>query len=170
MQQGQKNYLGIEIREPLVNAAMEEIEHKKLPNVMVLHGNINAHVQAIINSLPSSMPISGISIFHPDPWFKARHSKRRVVTDDFVHQLVQMIQPGTPLYIQTDVLELFQVMKETLLNSATTHVNADTVHRHCFRPAPHLEFPIEFQKSPTDREIFVRAERGHIYQSIFEKE
>ena len=142
---------------------MKDIQSQNLPNITVLYGNINVHIETIIQSLPTSMPISGISIFHPDPWFKARHAKRRVVTDAFVEKLGQLVPSGTPLYLQTDVLELFHVMIETVENTSAT------VDQRGFRRAPDRAFPIEFQESPTDREITVRAEQGHIYQCVFEK-
>ena len=42
-------------------------------------------------------------VHFPDPWWKKRHAKRRVVSDLFVDTLGRLIRPGGELLVQTDV-------------------------------------------------------------------
>ena len=42
-------------------------------------------------------------VHFPDPWWKKRHGKRRVVSDEFLVTLARLIRVGGELYVQTDV-------------------------------------------------------------------
>jgi tRNA (guanine-N7-)-methyltransferase len=108
---------------------------------------MNAHQHQLLTSLPA--PVSSVSIFHPDPWMKKRHVKRRLVTDTFVEELAQLLVPGTPVYVQTDVAELFEYMVEIF----------DGSKKYQLEPLEENPFPV-----PTDRESYVRRQGGDIYR------
>ena len=85
------NFLGVEIRQPLVDRANEQRDQLGLGNLHYLFGNINTALRS-----PTAEPrasffppgvLQGVTIQFPDPWFKRRHQKRRVVqpqlVDDF---------------------------------------------------------------------------------------
>lgn len=42
-------------------------------------------------------------VHFPDPWWKKRHTKRRLITRSFVDELARLLEPGGTLFIQTDV-------------------------------------------------------------------
>ncbi|HMJ14478.1 MAG TPA: tRNA (guanine-N7)-methyltransferase [Polyangiaceae bacterium] len=44
-------------------------------------------------------------IHFPDPWWKKRHQKRRVVTRALLQELARVIRAGGELFMQTDVAE-----------------------------------------------------------------
>ena len=44
-------------------------------------------------------------VHFPDPWWKKRHAKRRVVSDAFLETLARLLAPGGELFVQTDVEE-----------------------------------------------------------------
>ena len=72
------NYIGIEIRERLVNKARLKVREREIKNLYFVFGNANNilkdfHGEFINKNLKS------ISLNFPDPWFKKRHHKRRVV-------------------------------------------------------------------------------------------
>ena len=72
------NYLGIEIREKLVKNAKLKVREREIKNLYFLFGN--AH--NILNDVQSKLIIKNvksISFNFPDPWFKKRHYKRRVI-------------------------------------------------------------------------------------------
>lgn len=47
--------------------------------------------------------LSTVFIHFPDPWWKKRHQKRRVVTPALLEELARVIHPGGELFLQTDV-------------------------------------------------------------------
>jgi len=48
-----------------------------------------------------------IYILHPDPWPKARHEKRRLLTAEFLNELAAHLTPGGQIIIGTDHTEHF---------------------------------------------------------------
>jgi tRNA (guanine-N7-)-methyltransferase len=58
-----------------------------------------------------------ITILHPDPWFKERHRKRRVVNAGFVRTLAAHAEAGTAVHLQSDVEEVFEDMRRTFLGA-----------------------------------------------------
>ena len=56
--------------------------------------------------------IETVFIFHPDPWFKKKHHKRRLVNKPFIKALMPLLVEGANVYILTDVEALFCDIKE----------------------------------------------------------
>jgi tRNA (guanine-N7-)-methyltransferase len=96
------NFVGVEIREQLVDRANEESQELGLTNLHFLFCNINTS----LTSLFEPRRIQGATIQFPDPWFKRRHQKRRVVQPEFLTQLSACLAPNAFLFIQSDVLEV----------------------------------------------------------------
>ncbi|AFY71793.1 tRNA (guanine-N(7)-)-methyltransferase [Thalassoporum mexicanum PCC 7367] len=107
-----RNWLGLEIREPLVhraialkNSLMDECD---LSNLHYLFCNVNV-------TLPSLLPagkIHQVSILFPDPWFKRRHKKRRVVQPELVTSLTNLLVPDAEILLQSDIEEVATSMRE----------------------------------------------------------
>jgi tRNA (guanine-N7-)-methyltransferase len=47
--------------------------------------------------------VQTVTIQFPDPWFKRKHAKRRMVTPELAKDVVEILAPGGTLFIQTDV-------------------------------------------------------------------
>jgi tRNA (guanine-N7-)-methyltransferase len=47
-------------------------------------------------------------VYFPDPWWKKRHRKRRVMCEEFLHIIERVLCPGGALHFWTDVEEYFQ--------------------------------------------------------------
>ncbi|NMB75431.1 MAG: tRNA (guanosine(46)-N7)-methyltransferase TrmB [Myxococcales bacterium] len=56
--------------------------------------------------------VSAILIHHPDPWWKKRHRKRRLVQVEWIAELARLLQPGGVVYLQTDVFDMAEEMAE----------------------------------------------------------
>ncbi|GHS99234.1 tRNA (guanine-N(7)-)-methyltransferase [Bacteroidia bacterium] len=54
-----------------------------------------------------NMRFAQIWILHPDPWPKARHEKRRLLSVDFLKALGEFLSPGGQIIIGTDHCEYF---------------------------------------------------------------
>ena len=60
-----------------------------------------------------------IFLHFPDPWWKKRHEKRRVMGDAFVAEAARLLAPGGDLFFQTDVAERGELYeREVSLSSA----------------------------------------------------
>jgi tRNA (guanine-N7-)-methyltransferase len=89
--------IGIEVHTPGIAGALAGIEQHGLTNVRLVHGD----ALLFLDRLPERS-LTGVRIFFPDPWPKARHQHRRLVRDDVVARLVALLRPGGWLHLATD--------------------------------------------------------------------
>lgn len=56
--------------------------------------------------------VAAFLVHHPDPWWKKRHRKRRLIQAEWLLLLARLLQPGGVVYLQTDVFDLADEMEE----------------------------------------------------------
>ena len=154
------NYLGIEIREKLVKTAKLKMSERELKNLFFVFGN--AH--NILNDWQSRFifkNLKSISFNFPDPWFKKRHYKRRVIQPEFIHILSNLKQKESLIFIKTDVKELFDYMDNTI----SSNFNFKKIDKKDFN------FFESFNpnKVQTNREKYVFLNELDIFESIYIK-
>ena len=110
------NYLGIEIREKLVKTAKLKVLEKEIKNLYFIFGNAN-NILHDVKSKFILKNVKSISFNFPDPWFKKRHNKRRVVQPDLINILSNALQIGSLIFIKTDVKDLFDYMDGTIMSN-----------------------------------------------------
>jgi tRNA (guanine-N7-)-methyltransferase len=96
-----------------------------------------------------------ISIQYPDPCFKTRHAKRRVVQPELVNTLAANLLPGTEIFLQSDLEWVAQEMVDRFA--------ANPIFQ---RQDPHwlTENPLGI---PTEREVSTLNRGLPVYRSIF---
>ncbi|MFY8149184.1 MAG: tRNA (guanosine(46)-N7)-methyltransferase TrmB [Prochlorococcaceae cyanobacterium] len=104
-----RNHLGVEIRRPLVEAAEAERQALGLGNLHFLFCNANVSLQDWLAGL-SACRLERISIQFPDPWFKKKHHKRRVLQPPLLLSLAAALAPGRELFLQSDVPAVIEPM------------------------------------------------------------
>ena len=151
------NYLGIEIREKLVFNANLKKKSKKNKNLYFSFGNANnifdhPKNKTLIDS------INSISFNFPDPWFKKKHHKRRVIQPEFINFLSNSLKKRSLIFIKTDVKDLFNYMVRTISESTKFKKldNKDFIYKDSFNP----------NKVKTNREKYVLLNQLKIYESI----
>ena len=154
------NYIGIEIRERLVKTAKLKVREREIRNLHFLFGNANnilndAQCKFIIKNLKS------ISFNFPDPWFKKRHYKRRVIQPNFINILSNSMQKGSLIFIKTDVKDLFKYMDCTISSNKNFKKidKKDFNYSESFNP----------NKVQTNREKYVLVNGLDIFESIYIK-
>jgi tRNA (guanine-N7-)-methyltransferase len=103
----ERNYLGIEIDFKEGRRAATRLKKRQAANARVLGGDVREAFKRLIS--PRSVAV--VHVYFPDPWWKAKHRKRRVFTKEFVDQAVEVLEPGGVLSSATDVLEYFDVIR-----------------------------------------------------------
>ena len=110
-----KNVLGLDIREPLVERGLSWGEASGVvDNVHFATCNATVSIGEWIKSYheTSGATVDLVTILHPDPHFKTKHKKRRIVQATMVRQLAREMRPGARVYLQSDVEELTEDMRE----------------------------------------------------------
>src|SRR6185369_8281645 len=105
------NFLGVEIREPLVVEANRLGQEAGLTNLHYTFCNAMLWLDRLIESVPEGM-LKMVTIQFPDPWFKKRHAKRRMVNAELVETVVDKLAPGGKIFLQTDIEFLAAEMRE----------------------------------------------------------
>ena len=95
----QRNHLGLEIRHPLVKQAEAEREQLELTNLHFLFCNANISLRNWLAQLPIGQ-LQLVTIQYPDPWFKKRHQKRRMVQPELISWVAGAMAPGAQLFAE----------------------------------------------------------------------
>lgn len=103
------NFLGLEIREPLVERTQELVKELGLSNVHFLFCNVNNSLAPLLESLPIAA-LQRVTIQFPDPWFKKRQAKRRLVQPELVNDLANYLSSGGCVFLQSDIEVVAQEM------------------------------------------------------------
>lgn len=147
------NFLGLEIRHALVTEANQWRDWQGLSNLHYLFCNANQALGDILGAFPAGQ-LQLVSIQFPDPWFKRRHQKRRVVQPALVEDVARFLAPGGQLFLQSDVLEVATEMRDRFLA----------------HPAFISEQPEWLAENPlpvaTEREISTLSRQEPVYRAI----
>ena len=154
------NYLGIEIRERLVNTAKLKVRERNIKNLFFEFGNANNILNDVQNKFIFKKAKS-ISINFPDPWFKKRHYKRRLIQPEFINMLSHSLRIGSLIFIKTDVQDLFDYMDYTISSNLNFKKieKKDLNYSECFNP----------NKVRTNREKYVIDKQLDIFERIYIK-
>jgi tRNA (guanine-N7-)-methyltransferase len=150
------NFLGVEIREPLVIEANQIADRQGLSNLQFLYGNINVEPEHFFATLPQLL--QQVSIQFPDPWFKQRHNKRRVAQPELVTAIAKFLQPNGEVFLQSDVEIVAQEMKDRFAE------NNQFVLTHQTPWLPENPLPVA-----TEREIACFNLNRPVYRCLFRK-
>ncbi len=151
------NFLGIEIREPLVSSAIQERDNLGLTNLHYLFGSINFSAVKLLDSLPPNL-LHYISVQFPDPWFKRKHNKRRVIQPELVNILIDYLIPRGQVFLQSDIEEVAIEMRDRFADSPfLTQQHSETWLAN--NPLP----------VPTERELYVLEDNLPVYRVLFKK-
>jgi tRNA (guanine-N7-)-methyltransferase len=150
------DFLGIEIGCKYARFAAARLAHRSLPNAKMINGD----ALEIFRLLIPAASLAGVHVYFPDPWWKARHKKRRVMNEAFLRDVERTLLPAGRLHFWTDVEEYFQTTLE-LIPTCTRLIG----------PLPVAEQPAEHDLDY--RTHFERRMRLHalpVYRSEFRKE
>lgn len=100
------NFVGIEVVRGLQLYVATRLAKRTLPNAKVAWGDAR---RFFLFAVPPAS-VRSVHVYFPDPWWKARHKKRRVFTAEFAADVARSLEPGGQLLIGTDVEEYFGVM------------------------------------------------------------
>ena len=154
------NYIGIEIREKLVLNANLKMKGRENNNLYFSFGNAN-NIFGHSNNKSITEFITSISFNFPDPWFKKKHHKRRVIQPELINLLSNSMKKGSLIFIKTDVRELFDHIELTISESIKFKKLAikDVQFYESFNP----------NRIQTNREKYVILNQLKIYESIYKK-
>jgi tRNA (guanine-N7-)-methyltransferase len=148
------NFLGIEVMRKYQLFTATRLAKRGLRNVQLL----KADARLFLRDHVVSASVQAVHVYFPDPWWKNRHRKRRVFTQEFAIQCERNLRAGGRLHVVTDVAEYFGVM--TNLVAQHTHLNRLPVP-DAPEPADDLDYLTNFERK-------FRKEGRPIYRVVYE--
>jgi tRNA (guanine-N7-)-methyltransferase len=102
--------LGIEIKDKLAVRVAERVAKRRLERVRVLAGD----ARAVVARLGPDRALARVWMHFPDPWWKKRHAKRRLLDASLLDELARLLRAQGELFVQTDVEERAQAFLEEI--------------------------------------------------------
>jgi tRNA (guanine-N7-)-methyltransferase len=96
--------VGIEWKGRWPSAVWDKQARGEAQNVRAVHGNAWVLFGALFR--PSTVRHAYLNF--PDPWWKSKHKKRRIVSDGFASLIASRLEPGGSMLVQTDVASLLE--------------------------------------------------------------
>lgn len=93
------NFLGIDVHQPSIISSIKYASLYKINNMKIIHYNA---IDVLLNMIPDKT-IFLIQIFFPDPWFKRKHYKRRIIQNLFINLLAKKLVFNGFIHIKTDI-------------------------------------------------------------------
>lgn len=154
----ERNFLGVEIAAGYARLCAARLARRAAANARIIHGDATWLVRGL---LPDAC-LDAIHVYFPDPWWKARHRKRRVLSPTFLRHAGRVLPPGGVVHVWTDVEEYFL---ESLEVSRATGLFAEPAAVEP-RPAEHdLDYRTHFERrtrlagAPVWRALLTRNDR-----------
>jgi len=107
-----RNFFGIEWANRYFKYAVDRMQRWGVRNVRLVRTDA-AHFMRVLCPRES---IAVLHVYHPDPWPKKRHHKRRLFQKSFVDAAVACLARGGRLAVQTDHVEYFELIRGLLLS------------------------------------------------------
>lgn len=150
------NFVGVELSGKFANRAAERIARHDLKNVQMLRGDAEAFLLKVV----PDQSLASVHVYFPDPWWRAKHKKRRVLNDETLAAIERILLPGGQFHFWTDVLDYYELICRHVIQ----RMNLDGPRYVPQRAAQHdLDYTTHFER---------RARRNlqPIYRAVFAKQ
>jgi tRNA (guanine-N7-)-methyltransferase len=146
----ERNYLGVEYANKYYRFAVDRMARWGVTNVRIVR--TDAKVLVMHRLVPDCL--SALHVYHPDPWPKKRHHKRRLIVPEFAAAVLRVLQVGGRWAIQTDHAEYFEQIEQVI------------APRPEFEPMPFddAEYGTIDQRTETNYEVKYLREGRPIYR------
>lgn len=91
--------IGLEVANRCLTAVEQAVARQQLDNVRLVH----APAHTALHHLFAPAALDQVHVNFPDPWFKGRHSHRRLMQRDTLDLIVNRLRPGGSFFLATDI-------------------------------------------------------------------
>jgi tRNA (guanine-N7-)-methyltransferase len=149
-------FLGIELAVKFANRAAQRLANSNLKNAMMLRGD----AQAFLRDTVPTGSVSRMHVYFPDPWWRNKHKKRRVLNDQAILDIERSLMPGGEFHFWTDVLDYYELICAQVMDS-TSLLGPKFIPE---RPASHgMDYTTHFERR-------ARLNGQPIYRALFHKQ
>lgn len=151
----QHYFLGIELAVKFANRAAERLANSNLMNAKMLRGD----AQVFLRDTVPTAAVTRMHVYFPDPWWRNKHKKRRVLNDQALLDIERSLKPGGEFHFWTDVLDYYELICAQVMDS-TALIGPKFIPE---RPASHgMDYTTHFERR-------ARLNGQPIYRALFIK-
>lgn len=155
------DFFGIEVAKKYARFAASRLSRAERQNAIMACGDALEFFREWI----TGNSLHAVHVYFPDPWWKKRHRRRRVLNEAFLQDVIRTLLPGGKLHFWTDVDEYYQSTLELIAQLPAN-------------PAGKLQGPLAVPETPAEHDLdfrthFERRTRLHelpVYRAEFVKE
>lgn len=97
------NFLGTEIARKYAQFCAARLARHDIHNAVM----VRCDAGRLFAELLPDASLAAVHVYFPDPWWKKRHHKRRVMNEAFIKEITRVLAPGGSLHFWTDVKDYF---------------------------------------------------------------
>jgi len=105
-----RNFIGLEIRKKYAMYSAIRLERVGITNAVMFQGD----GLLFCNKFIPTATVQAVHVYFPDPWWKQKHRKRRVLNTGFMVDVVRILKPAGKLHFWTDVRDYFDSTLELI--------------------------------------------------------
>ena len=164
------NFLGIEIMAKYAAHAAGRLLRSRTDrpqadmNALMISGNAEPLFQNRID--PGSL--EAVHVYFPDPWWKKRHRKRRVLNEQSIRNISKVLHQGGRFHFWTDVLDYFENTIEMIAEIAPEFgvpiPEEETAASHDLDYRTHFERRSRQHQIPVYRVRYQKGKNGQAWQ------
>ena len=109
-QQSELNFIGVEVHRPGVGALLMGIKADKVANIRIYQEDA---LEVLKYCIPNHS-LMRVQLYFPDPWYKKKHHKRRILQPDFIALIHKKLKPGGIFHLATDWQDYADYMLQTM--------------------------------------------------------
>ncbi len=98
------NFLGVEIERKYVLLTATRVARREYHNVKLACTDARWFLTARV----AADSVAAMHVYFPDPWWKTRHRKRRLFTEEFAEQVARVLKPSGRFHFVSDVQDYFE--------------------------------------------------------------
>ena len=131
----ERNFIGIEVRKKYAHYGAAKLSQAGRDNAFMFHGD----GLLFFSKFLKDESVDDVHVYFPDPWWKSKHRKRRVLNAVYMRDVVRVLKHAGSFHFWTDVEEYFQSTLELL------------------KSFPMLEGPLDVEMKPAEHDMDYRT-------------
>lgn len=154
---GQPNhdFVGIELSGKFADRAAQRLAKHSIKNATMLRGDAQRFVADVV----PDQSLVAVHVYFPDPWWRNKHKKRRVLNEEVLGHIVRAMKPAAQFHFWTDVLDYYehicsQVMDLTPLEGPQYVPSRGGEHSMDY--TTHFERRARLNSQPVYRAVFTK--------------
>ena len=97
-------FVGLEIAAKYALECQSRLEKKGIANAKFFA----CDAVAVLDQDVADCTLDAVHVYFPDPWWKSRHKKRRVLNEKSLRNIQRALKPSGSLHFWTDVLDYYE--------------------------------------------------------------